>query len=77
MEYAPEFCYNSGINSLFYRLDTMKTLKVEYKRYLTMDLPKGQSTFLWGPRKAGKSYYLKTHYPNSVYYDLLEKVFGT
>lgn len=44
----------------------------ELKRYLTMDLPPGQSTFLWGARKTGKSTYLKSHYPNAIYYDLLK-----
>ena len=44
----------------------------DIKRYLTLDLPKGQSAFLWGPRKAGKSTYLKQHYPDSLYYDLLD-----
>jgi predicted AAA+ superfamily ATPase len=37
-----------------------------------MKLPKGQSTFFWGARKTGKSFYLKRHFPNSIYYDLLE-----
>ncbi len=37
-----------------------------------MKLPEGQSTFFWGARKTGKSFYLKTHFPNSVYYNLLE-----
>jgi predicted AAA+ superfamily ATPase len=37
-----------------------------------MKLPKGQSTFFWGARKTGKSFYLKHHFPRSIYYDLLE-----
>jgi predicted AAA+ superfamily ATPase len=36
-----------------------------------MNLPPGQSAFLWGARKTGKSSYLKKSYPNSIYYDLL------
>ena len=40
-------------------------------RMLKMDLPQGQSAFLWGARKTGKSSYLKKSYPNSIYYDLL------
>ncbi len=44
----------------------------EFSRLLKMDLPEGQSTFLWGARKTGKSYYLRKHYPNSVMYNLLE-----
>ncbi len=45
---------------------------VKYKRYLDLQLPAGQSAFLWGPRKTGKSTYLKSHFPDSVRYDLLE-----
>lgn len=44
----------------------------ELKRYLDLSLPLGQSAFLWGPRKAGKSTYLKQRYPLSPYYDLLD-----
>ena len=43
-----------------------------YKRFLKMELPKGQSAFLWGARKTGKSTYLHSHYPKSLYYDLLK-----
>ena len=42
------------------------------KRYLNIDLPKGKSAFLWGARKTGKSTYLKTNFPNSIYFDLLK-----
>ncbi len=41
-------------------------------RSLKITLPPGQSAFLWGARKTGKSSYLKKCYPNSVYYDLLK-----
>lgn len=50
----------------------MKRLEIEYTRYLKMKLPKGQSAFFWGARKTGKSFYLKRHFPNSIYYNLLE-----
>jgi uncharacterized protein len=40
-------------------------------RILDISLPKGQSAFLWGPRKTGKSTYLKNKYPNSIVYDFL------
>lgn len=36
-----------------------------------MDLPKGKSAFLWGPRKVGKSTFLKSRFPNSHVYDFL------
>lgn len=45
---------------------------MEIKRYLDLSLPIGQSAFLWGPRKAGKSTYLKERFPQSPYYDLLD-----
>jgi len=41
-------------------------------RLLKMKLPKGQSAFLWGARKTGKSTYLKQHFPHSITYDLLK-----
>src|SRR5437016_1261623 len=50
----------------------MKQLEIEYTRYLKMVLPKGQSTFFWGARKTGKSFYLQRHFPDSIYYNLLE-----
>jgi len=42
------------------------------KRILEIKLPKGQSAFLWGPRKTGKTTYLKTHFPDSIVYDFLK-----
>jgi predicted AAA+ superfamily ATPase len=42
------------------------------KRILNLSLPKRQSAFLWGPRKTGKSTYLKEKFPNSVVYDFLQ-----
>ncbi len=41
-------------------------------RILNIDLPPGQSAFLWGPRKTGKSTYLKTRFPDSLVYDFLQ-----
>ncbi len=41
------------------------------ERFLGIDLPSGQSAFLWGPRKTGKSTYLKTRFPHSLIYDFL------
>jgi predicted AAA+ superfamily ATPase len=37
-----------------------------------MDLPPRQSAFLWGARKTGKSTYLKTLFPNAIFYDFLQ-----
>jgi predicted AAA+ superfamily ATPase len=41
-------------------------------RLLGVKLPKGQSAFLWGPRKTGKTTFLKAVFPDSLYYDLLQ-----
>ena len=37
-----------------------------------MKLPQGQSAFLWGARKTGKSFFLKHHFSECIYYDLLK-----
>ena len=37
-----------------------------------MDLPGGQSAFLWGPRKVGKSTLLRELFPDSARFDLLD-----
>ena len=42
------------------------------KRVLNIDLPPKQSAFLWGPRKTGKSTYLKSVFPHSLIYDFLQ-----
>jgi uncharacterized protein len=43
----------------------------QYDRIMHLDLPKGQSAFLWGARSTGKSTFLKQKFPESIYYDLL------
>jgi len=45
---------------------------VTVKRILELSLPRKQSAFLWGPRKTGKSTYLKQNFPESIYYDFLK-----
>ncbi len=45
---------------------------VYIKRFLNMPLPKGQSAFLWGARRTGKTTLLAQRFPDSVRYDLLE-----
>ena len=42
------------------------------ERFLELDLPEGQSCFLWGARKTGKSTYLQEQFPDSLYIDLLQ-----
>lgn len=41
-------------------------------RVLNIDLPPGQSAFLWGARKTGKSTYLKEKFPGSLVFDFLK-----
>ena len=43
-----------------------------YSRLLGLDLPARQSAFLWGPRKTGKSTFLKERFPQSARFDLLD-----
>jgi predicted AAA+ superfamily ATPase len=47
-------------------------MKDEVERYLKLEIPLGQSIFLWGARNSGKSTYLHRHFPDSIYYDLLQ-----
>ena len=44
---------------------------VDFQRLLSLDLPAGQSAFLWGARKTGKSTLLKAAFPKSITYDFL------
>ncbi len=41
-------------------------------RRLNLHLPKGRSAFLWGPRKTGKTTYLKQKFPHSLFFDFLK-----
>ena len=41
-------------------------------RMLKIELPKRQSAFLWGPRKTGKTTYLRASFPASLTYDMLQ-----
>ena len=43
-----------------------------YRRTLDLTLPRGQSAFLWGPRKTGKSTLLRKSFPRSARFDLLD-----
>jgi predicted AAA+ superfamily ATPase len=43
-----------------------------FNRILNINLPPKQSTFLWGPRKTGKSTFLKNQFPHSLVYDFLK-----
>jgi predicted AAA+ superfamily ATPase len=42
------------------------------KRILKIELPPRQSAFLWGPRKTGKSIFLRETFHDSVVYDFLD-----
>lgn len=41
-------------------------------RLVRIELPKEQSAFFWGPRKTGKTTYLRATFPNSLIYDMLQ-----
>ncbi len=41
-------------------------------RLLDLTLPPGQSAFLWGARKVGKTTFLRDRYPESIVYDFLD-----
>ena len=45
---------------------------VNIERTLQIDLPPRQSAFLWGPRKTGKTTFLKKTFPESLVYDFLK-----
>lgn len=45
---------------------------MSFPRRLPVDLPFGQSAFLWGPRKVGKSTMLRDAFPGSLHFDLLD-----
>jgi uncharacterized protein len=42
------------------------------RRSIDLDLPRGKSAFLWGPRKCGKSTLLRSLFPGSIVLDLLQ-----
>lgn len=41
-------------------------------RLLDLKLPRGKSAFLWGPRKCGKSYWIRHHLNDALLIDLLK-----
>ncbi|MXZ37789.1 MAG: ATP-binding protein [Holophagales bacterium] len=43
-----------------------------YTRELRIQLPRGQSAFLWGARKTGKSTLIQRQFPESICFDLLD-----
>ncbi len=47
-------------------------MEERFRRLLSFDLPPGQSAFLWGARKTGKSTLLRTAFPQSLSYDFLK-----
>ncbi|OGT32535.1 MAG: hypothetical protein A3C44_02175 [Gammaproteobacteria bacterium RIFCSPHIGHO2_02_FULL_39_13] len=42
------------------------------KRVFNMKLPHEKSAFLWGPRKVGKSFWLREHFKNDIVIDFLK-----
>ena len=47
-------------------------MRLIVKRVLSLHLPRGKSAFLWGPRKVGKSYWIRHSLPNATVIDLLK-----
>ncbi len=48
-----------------------------FPRALDLRLPRGRSAFLWGPRRVGKSFWVKHTFPDAILIDLLQSdVFG-
>jgi len=47
-------------------------MKKIIKRILDIRLPKNRSAFLWGPRKTGKTYWIRENFSGSVLIDLLK-----
>ncbi len=45
---------------------------MSYRRTLAIDLPPGQSAFLWGARQTGKSTWLRERFPESHHIDMLD-----
>lgn len=45
---------------------------MNFHRILDIDLPPGQSAFLWGARKTGKTTFLKNKFPDSLRFDFLK-----
>ena len=43
-----------------------------FSRLLSLEIPPGQSAFLWGARKTGKSTLLRSAFPRSLTYDFLK-----
>jgi predicted AAA+ superfamily ATPase len=47
------------------------------RRLLDLKLPRGRSAFLWGPRRTGKSYWIREHLTQAPLIDLLQSdVYG-
>lgn len=47
-------------------------MKHIYKRQLNIQLPKGKSAFLWGPRKVGKTFWIRKQLSNFILIDFLK-----
>src|SRR5262249_1011359 len=61
-EYTPVWLTQKGVDPPMIRIE----------RALQITLPARQSAFLWGPRKTGKSTYLRSKFPDSLTFDLLQ-----
>ncbi len=69
---CPSDCLQFGVSSELVDPVWIDIQPVLYKRTLDLDLPQGQSAFLWGPRKTGKSTLLRQQFPGAPRFDLLD-----
>lgn len=47
-------------------------MKIIRKRLIDVNLTEGRSAFLWGPRRTGKSYWIREHFKDCLLIDLLK-----
>jgi hypothetical protein len=48
-----------------------------FRRLLELRLPAGKSAFLWGPRRVGKSFWVRQTFPHAILIALLQSdIFG-
>src|SRR5262249_26639120 len=43
-----------------------------FDRFVDVSLPRGRSAFLWGPRRVGKSHWIRRTFPDAPLIDLLQ-----
>ena len=60
-----------------YYPDNLPFVERIFPRFLDLRLPRGRSAFVWGPRRVGKSFWIRQTFPDATVIDLLQSdVFG-